>query len=187
MLDDFEKDMGGKKGSREKGMALLLRHYEEELKRPIRNMFSGHLPRSALIQVRPRATSTCVWFSLSCTVPCSSCYVSWNVPSLSPFLQLSQLYRTVLHGYRCVWGKNALIRDRTIGLQVHKMKTDLEAAMIELDKIMRANELTVAVTAALPAIVIAGALSYVVYRAVLPHPPNAVSYTHLTLPTTPYV
>lgn len=51
MLDDFERDMGGKKGSREKGMALLLRHYEEELKRPIRNMFSGNLPRSALIQV----------------------------------------------------------------------------------------------------------------------------------------
>lgn len=52
------------------------------------------------------------------------------------------------------------------------MKTDLEAAMIELDKIMRANELTVAVTAALPAILIAGAFTYMGYRAVMPHPPN---------------
>lgn len=60
MLDDFEKDMGGKKGSREKGMALLLRHYEDELKRPIRNMFSGHLPRSALIQVRFKCTSSLI-------------------------------------------------------------------------------------------------------------------------------
>lgn len=53
MLDDFEADMGKGKGSDEKGMALLLRHYEQDLKQPIRNMFSGHLPRSALIQVQP--------------------------------------------------------------------------------------------------------------------------------------
>jgi hypothetical protein len=52
MLADFEKDIGGPAGSKEKGMALLLRHYEQELKTPIRNLFSGHLPRSALIQVR---------------------------------------------------------------------------------------------------------------------------------------
>lgn len=52
------------------------------------------------------------------------------------------------------------------------MKTDLEAAMLELDKIMRANELTVAVTAALPAMVVAGALTYVGWRTILPHPPN---------------
>jgi hypothetical protein len=52
------------------------------------------------------------------------------------------------------------------------MKTDLEAAMIELDKIMRANELTVAVTAALPAMLIAGTLVYAAYRTIMPPPPN---------------
>lgn len=68
--------------------------------------------------------------------------------------------------------------------------------MIELDKIMRANELTVAVTAALPAIVIASAMSYIVYRAVMPHPPNVrtaagparVAMAELEqVPTSPYL
>lgn len=57
-------------------------------------------------------------------------------------------------------------------MQVHKMKTDLEAAMIELDKIMKANELTVAVTAALPAMVIASVLCCIGFNTIMPRPPN---------------
>ena len=59
-----------------------------------------------------------------------------------------------------------------VPVQVHKMKTDTEAAMIELDKIMKANELTLAVTAAFPAIVVAGTLGYAGWRLISPPPPN---------------
>ena len=52
------------------------------------------------------------------------------------------------------------------------MKTDLEAAMVELDQIMRANELTVAVTAALPAVIVAALLGWGVWRLLAPPPPN---------------
>jgi ATP synthase regulation protein NCA2 len=61
MLDDFERDVArtdpafAMRGAEDSaGMPLLLQHYELELKRPIRNMFTGHLPRSLLIQARPR-------------------------------------------------------------------------------------------------------------------------------------
>jgi nuclear control of ATPase protein 2 len=52
------------------------------------------------------------------------------------------------------------------------MKTDTEAAMVELDQIMKANELTVAVTAALPAMLVAILLGWTVLRIVTPPPPN---------------
>lgn len=52
------------------------------------------------------------------------------------------------------------------------MKTDTEAAMIELDKIMKANELTLAVTAALPAMLVAASLGYAGFRLLSPPPPN---------------
>lgn len=44
--------------------------------------------------------------------------------------------------------------------------------MVELDKIMRANELTVAVTAALPSILVAGLLAWGLFRFLVPAPPN---------------
>ena len=44
--------------------------------------------------------------------------------------------------------------------------------MVELDKIMKANELTVAVTAALPSMFVAGFLGWLLFRAVSPPPPN---------------
>ena len=52
------------------------------------------------------------------------------------------------------------------------MKTDTEAAMVELDNIMRANELTMAVTAALPAMAVAAGLLWALWRALSPPPPN---------------
>jgi hypothetical protein len=110
MLEQFEADVASKdKGFDGKTatsrMDLLLRHYERELRHPLRNAVTGHLPRALLVQV-------------------------------------------------------------------HKMKTDLEAAMVELDHIMRANELTVAVTAALPSMMVAILLAWGVYRALSPPPPN---------------
>jgi nuclear-control-of-ATPase protein 2 len=57
-------------------------------------------------------------------------------------------------------------------VQVHKMKTDLEAAMVELDHIMRANELTVAVTAALPSMLVAILLGWGLLRLLMPPAPN---------------
>lgn len=44
--------------------------------------------------------------------------------------------------------------------------------MIELDKIMKANELTLAVTAAFPAILVAATLGYTTLRLLSPPPPN---------------
>jgi ATP synthase regulation protein NCA2 len=52
------------------------------------------------------------------------------------------------------------------------MKTDLEAAMIELDNILHANELTMAVTAALPAMFVAAFLVWAGWRLLSPPPPN---------------
>lgn len=55
MLADFEADVV-KAGFRADGetspMGVLLRHYEQELKHPVRNAVTGTLPRSLLIQVR---------------------------------------------------------------------------------------------------------------------------------------
>jgi len=55
MLADFESDVVGsgfKAEGESTAMGVLLRHYEEELKNPIRNAVTGTLPRSLLIQVR---------------------------------------------------------------------------------------------------------------------------------------
>lgn len=49
-------------------------------------------------------------------------------------------------------------------VQVQKVKVDLEAAMLELDQILRSNELTIAVTAALPAVLVAGTALYFLAR-----------------------
>eukprot|EP01025_Chloroclados_australasicus_P008010 TRINITY_DN12737_c1_g1_i1.p1 TRINITY_DN12737_c1_g1~~TRINITY_DN12737_c1_g1_i1.p1 ORF type:complete len:226 (-),score=19.76 TRINITY_DN12737_c1_g1_i1:39-716(-) len=55
------------------------------------------------------------------------------------------------------------------------MKTDTEAAMLELDQILRANELTMAVTAALPAMLVTGLCCWGIYRFVSPAPPHVRS------------
>lgn len=40
--------------------------------------------------------------------------------------------------------------------QVQKMKVDTESAMLEMDQILRANELSISLVAAIPAFLVAG-------------------------------
>lgn len=88
-----------------RGMDLMMRSYESELKRPVRGFVSGDLLRSLLIQVQ-------------------------------------------------------------------KLKVDTESAMLEIDQILRANELSVSLVAAVPAFLIAGAGLYSLGRAMTPAPPD---------------
>ncbi len=60
-------------------------------------------------------------------------------------------------------------------MQVQKLKLDTEAAMLELDQILRANELTVAVVAAIPSLAIAGGTGYLLIRWITPSPPDRKS------------
>lgn len=53
---------------------------------------------------------------------------------------------------------------RALLIQVQKMKTDVEAAMLQLDSILKANELNVALIAAIPSVLVAGGLLYVLFR-----------------------
>jgi nuclear-control-of-ATPase protein 2 len=87
------------------GMELMMRSYEQELKRPVRNLVSGDLMRSLLIQVQ-------------------------------------------------------------------KLKVDTESAMLEIDQILRANELSISLVAAVPAFLIAGVVLYSLGNAVTPTPPD---------------
>ncbi|CAL8471106.1 g10648 [Coccomyxa elongata] len=87
------------------GMAFMMGCYEDELKKPIRNLVNGSLLRAILIQVQ-------------------------------------------------------------------KLKLDTESAMLELDQILRANELTVAVVAAVPSLLIAGGTIYLLVRWLTPSPPD---------------
>ncbi len=87
------------------GMELMMRSYEQELKRPVKNLVSGDLMRSLLIQVQ-------------------------------------------------------------------KLKVDTESAMLEIDQILRANELSISLVAAVPAFLIAGVVLYSLGNAVTPAPPD---------------
>lgn len=49
---------------------------------------------------------------------------------------------------------------RALLIQVQKLKVDTESAMLQLDQILRANELNVALIAAIPAIIVAGGILY---------------------------
>jgi len=49
---------------------------------------------------------------------------------------------------------------RCVLIQVQKVKTDTQAAMLEIDQILRANELSISLVAAIPAFIVAGALIY---------------------------
>lgn len=116
MLDDFEDDFLKRRkqkasglttsaGDVLQGMELMMSTYEEELKKPLRNLISGDLMRSLLIQVQ-------------------------------------------------------------------KLKVDTESAMLEIDQILRANELSISLVAAVPAFIIAGILLYGIGRMVTPTPPD---------------
>ena len=87
------------------GMEVLMHCYENELKKPIRNLVAGDLMRSLLIQVQ-------------------------------------------------------------------KMKVDTESAMLEIDQILKANELSISLVAAIPAFIIAGACLYTFGRVLTPSAPD---------------
>ena len=56
---------------------------------------------------------------------------------------------------------------RALLIQVQKLKVDTESAMLELDQILRANELNVALIAAIPAILVAGGILYFVFATLI--------------------
>ena len=65
-----------------------------------------------------------------------------------------------------------LTRRARMCAQLQKLKVDTEAAMLELDQIMRQNELTIAVVAALPALAIAGFALTALRAWLTPSPPD---------------
>lgn len=87
------------------GMDLVMRTYEREMQRPLRNLVGGELVRALLIQVQ-------------------------------------------------------------------KLKVDTASAMLEMDQILKANELSISLLAAVPAFVIAGASLFYMGRMVTPTPPD---------------
>ncbi|KAI8113708.1 hypothetical protein M9435_003702 [Picochlorum sp. BPE23] len=120
MLQEFKQDMQRKKktalpvavsnsvdgeDSVLEGMEVMMHSYENELKRPIKNLVSGDLMRSLLIQVQ-------------------------------------------------------------------KMKVDTESAMLEIDQILKANELSISLVAAIPAFIMGGACLYALGRFLTPAPPD---------------
>lgn len=87
------------------GMELVMRTYEREMQRPLRNLVGGELVRALLIQVQ-------------------------------------------------------------------KLKVDTASAMLEMDQILKANELSISLLAAVPAFLIAGTSLYYLGRLVTPTPPD---------------
>lgn len=78
MLAQFERDVasrdrrfdGAEASSR---MDLLMRHYEKELRHPLRNALTGNLPRALLVQARPRSPPRApsgVWCCSECARGC---------------------------------------------------------------------------------------------------------------------
>ena len=57
-------------------------------------------------------------------------------------------------------------------MQVQKLKVDLEAAMLQLDQILRANELSIALVAAIPAFIVGGLTIVGLFRWLTPTPPD---------------
>ena len=87
------------------GMQIMMHSYEKELKNPIRNLVTGNLMRSLLIQVQ-------------------------------------------------------------------KLKVDTESAMLEIDQILKANELNISLLAAVPAFLIGGSVLVGFGRMLAPSPPD---------------
>ena len=63
---------------------------------------------------------------------------------------------------------------RSLLIQVQKLKVDTEAAMLEIDQILKANELNMALLAALPAFLVTGAGLVMLFRVLQPSPPDPV-------------
>ena len=59
-------------------------------------------------------------------------------------------------------------------MQVQKLKVDMESAMLEMDQILKSNELSIALVAAIPALLVAGAVIALIVRWLRPRPPDPV-------------
>lgn len=70
--------------------------------------------------------------------------------------------------------KNLVAGDlmRSLLIQVQKMKVDTESAMLEIDQILKANELSISLVAAIPAFIMGGACLYALGRFLTPSPPD---------------
>lgn len=70
--------------------------------------------------------------------------------------------------------KNLVAGDlmRSLLIQVQQMKVNTESAMLEIDQILKANELSISLVAAVPAFLIGGAGLYAVGRVLTPSPPD---------------
>jgi hypothetical protein len=68
-----------------------------------------------------------------------------------------------------------------VSVQIQKLKLDVQVAMLELDQVLRSNEINFGVMAALPALLLAAALLYALRQATRPKvsplrtPPSIVS------------
>ena len=70
--------------------------------------------------------------------------------------------------------KNLVAGDlmRSLLIQVQQMKVNTESAMLEIDQILKANELSISLVAAVPAFLMGGACLYAVGRVLTPSPPD---------------
>ena len=98
--------------------------------------------------------------TLSCCKPCAQLYYV-HVRCSSSLLVVKRTRQTP-----------GLTRRARMCAQLQKLKVDTEAAMLELDQIMRQNELTIAVVAALPALAIAGFALTALRAWLTPSPPD---------------
>ena len=63
-----------------------------------------------------------------------------------------------------------LFEERHDWLQVQKLKVDTESAMLEIDQILKANELSIALVAAIPSFLIGGISLVSLWRWLSPKP-----------------
>ena len=65
-----------------------------------------------------------------------------------------------------------MCRHAVAAAQVQKLKVDTESAMLEMDQILKANELSIALVAAIPALIFASLGVYGLARWLRPAPPD---------------
>lgn len=83
------------------------------------------------------------------------------------------LLSTVLRGPRSHRSASAPPPPFPPPLQVQRLKVDTMAAMLELDQILRANELSISLVAAVPSLLVGGFVLRGLYRLLLaPRQPN---------------
>ena len=105
------------------------------------------------------------------------CNVDWSIPKPVRAVQTVLLY--LLRNGPAVTSGSSMdstgaltLSVPVIVLQVQKLKVDLESAMLEIDQILRANELSISLVAAVPAILIAGATLTLLWRLCSPKMPD---------------